>query len=1035
MNKLPTHRRSPLLSTLIFIVVLTAGLLLIALLQLDIGSYKQQLASQLEQALNKPVKLGDAELSFHNGIALDFRNLRIGTDDNFSLHVPQLTTTLNPLELIQGEIVIEQVLLDAPNLRFSLPLSPGKSTTNLDQLGLKTLQIRKGSLTVFRADRQEQPLRVSNFNLVIHGLGKGLVSQLATTATLSQTDQNAEFNLFLELTRQQRGQAWRQGQLRGNISLKNLQHNLLRKRISPELPGQFDLAIGIEGIPADKVRLETSVNDSNNGKSLLSLASDWRSAPRNDSLHNLRLRLADIPLTGQLRLNRKGPDPQLSGRLELNNTQLKTLLARVRPLAKLSGQIEKLEIAIQGPLHATAENPLSPLRSAYLKLNNLSYPLGLATLSDTSMLIELQNARLNLKEGRGTIAQTPFTFSGATGLLNRNPPELALTLNGTADLRQLQSKFSSPFLRRQKLTGKAPLNLVAQGPLGQLAAKLKIDLSKTDLTIGKLLSKTQDTPASIELKGQITPDLLTLNKAQLKIAQSSVQLTGGLVRSNNRWSGELQLAPLRLETLQPHSPIFAFFKINGETQGQLKLGANGWKGQLNLSNGGAHLTNVLSDLNQVNGVLQLNKNGFDLGTLQGRLGRSPLTIGGGLRNWRLPLLSLQVASKELRAQDLIFTNRQMMLQDLTGQLLINAGGITFDQIQVTVADSSTARIEGQMRDYRNPHTYLEISSDKANILDVIQLFNGPPRFKKSGKKRNKASLEIKTRVAQGSLGSFTFENAEGTINDRNGIFTLFPLDLKLGEGRASGRVEIDRRRNNLLKISGHAQNCDADSVYEMLFEKRGIFRGNLSGDFYIEGEEIGEQFWKTSKGGGHLQIKDGAMRELKSFARIFSLLNVSQLFTFNLPDMDEEGLPFSLLETSARITEGIIHFDDFSISSPAINISAVGQIDSLRQTIDTTLGIKPLRTVDIILSQVPLFGWVLTGEEEALVTALFNLKGPLENPKVNPAPVSSVTRTALGIIGRTLGLPFRMLQKTGEFLTTPSRPDEEPLPQEEERNN
>ena len=177
------------------------------------------------------------------------------------------------------------------------------------------------------------------------------------------------------------------------------------------------------------------------------------------------------------------------------------------------------------------------------------------------------------------------------------------------------------------------------------------------------------------------------------------------------------------------------------------------------------------------------------------------------------------------------------------------------------------------------------------------------------------------------------------------------------------------------------------------------------------------------------------MRGIKGFAQVFSLLNVSQLFTFSLPDMDKEGLPLSLLETSTRISEGIVHFDDFSIVSPAINISAVGQFNSLNQTIDSTLGIKPLRTVDIILSRVPLFGWVLTGDEEALVTALFTLTGPVGNPKVSAAPVSSVTNTALGIIGRTLGLPFRMLQKTGEFLTTPSRPGETPPPPVQETNN
>ncbi len=1035
MTKPSIHRRRPLLSVLTFIVALLTGLTLIALLQLDIGSYKQQLADQLEKVLNKPVRLGDANFSLHNGIALDFRNLQIGDDNNFLLHVPKLSATLKLLPLLRGEIVIEQVLLDAPSLKISLPLNLAESTINIDNLGLKTLQIRKGNLQISQTENQEKPVSIDNFNMVIHGLGKGLVSQIATTATLLQTDQKAELNLFIELTRQHLDQPWRQGKMIGEISLTNLQHNLLRTLIFSELPNQFNLNVGFQGIPADKVLIEATVDDSNNGTPLFSLTSDWRSTSSDDIFQNLTFGWEDIPAKGQLHLNRKEDDYQLTGQIKLDSTQIEDLLVRFKPLAKLSGQVDKLVISFDGPLHATPVNPLSPLLSASLKVSNLSYPIGRFKLTDLGMLIELQRSRISLKNGQGALAQTPFTFSGASGLLNQTPPEIAFALNSTADLNKLQTEFSSPFLDRQTLNGKAPINLIVQGPLNRLTTELKINLSKTELTLGKLLKKAQGVPSDIELNGHIEPDRLTINKAQFNIAQASVGLTGSLARKNEFWTGGLQLAPLSLETLQSVSPIFAFFKISGKTQGQLKREGSGeWEGQFSLKNGGAHLTRVLSDLNQVNGEIQLNKEGFDLGKIKARLGQSPINVTGGLRNWKSPLLSLQVTGNELRAQDLIFTNQHMMLQNLKGQLLISAGGITFDQIIVTVENRTTATIAGMMRGYRAPYTYLEISSEKADILDIIQLFTGPQRVKQSSKRQHKAQLEIKASVKQGSLGSFLFENAEATIKDHSNVFTLFPLDFNLGKGTATGRVEIDKLRNNLLKISGQAVNCDADSVYQMLFEKKGIFRGTLSGDFYIEGEETGEQFWKTSQGGGHLQIKDGAMRGIKGFAQVFSLLNVSQLFTFSLPDMDKEGLPLSLLETSTRISEGIVHFDDFSIVSPAINISAVGQFNSLNQTIDSTLGIKPLRTVDIILSRVPLFGWVLTGDEEALVTALFTLTGPVENPKVSAAPVSSVTNTALGIIGRTLGLPFRMLQKTGEFLTTPPQPEQETHSQEEKNN-
>ncbi len=1037
MTRRPRHRRSPLISILIFAVGLVLSLALIALLQLDIGAYKQQLASHLERALNTSVTLGDAELSFHNGIALDIRNLQIGDSDNFRLHIPQFTAILDPYGLLRGEIIIQQVLLDYPSLKLGLPVQLAQSTLSLDRLGLKTLQIRQGSLTITYPETDAKPLRIENFNLVLHGLGKGLVTQLATTATLFQDNQNAKFNAFFELTRQHQGQPWRQGQLRGDLSLNNLKRQFLQKWMTDKLPKRFDLTVKAKGVPAQKVLLDASLSNKQNGKPVISLTSDWKSSKAVDSFRNLKLGLVGVPLTGNLQLDHRGKAPRLSGKIALTKTRLKTLLIGASPpLTDLSGQIEKLDISFNGPLHSTAENPFSPLQSAYLKVTDMAYPLGSSRLSATSMVLEMRNARLSLQDGRGTFAQVPFQFDGTSGLLNLSQPELSFNLRSNVDLNRLQQGLALKPLKKQKFAGEIPLSLHLSGSPDQLTVNLQADLTNSALGLGILLDKKKKIPLSLQLSGLVKPDYFQLDQASLTGNTQLLQVRGDLRRKENVWSGTLDLAPFSLADLQSLSPLFTHLKLKGRVSGQMQFeGTNNLTGKIDLQEGEVHLTRVLSDLKKTTGTVNFDQHGFRFSKIRTLLGESPLQVDGNLAHWQKPQLKLHVTAQSVQARDLIFTNRQMQLQDLDGTLRIDKSGIIFDRIRLKVENKTTALVTGQMHGYHSPHIVLEASSEDADILDMIRLFSGPHRTASVPASRNKPTLELKVQVKQGRLGSFYFENAQGTINDRDSVFTLSPLTLNLGSGRVTGRVEFDRSRNHLLKISGYAQNCDADRVYEMLFEKSGIFRGTLSGDFYLEGEEIGERFWKTSHGGGHLVIRKGAMRELKGFARIFSLLNVSQLFKFRLPDMDKEGLPFSRLETSARMTKGILTINDFHITSPAINISAVGQIDTLQNTIDSTVGIKPLRTVDIILSRVPLFGWVLTGKEKALITALFTLKGPVDNPKVEAAPASSVAKTALGIIGRALSLPYRILRKTGEFLTTPPRPGQKAPPLEDNHEN
>ncbi|WP_020676682.1 AsmA-like C-terminal domain-containing protein [Geopsychrobacter electrodiphilus] len=1023
------QHRSPLISLLIFVFVLSAILIVVALLRLDLGSYKQQLAERLGNALKMPVTLGDANLSFHGGIALDFRNLQIGNDEKFRLDVPKFTALVKPWELLRGEIIIEQIHIDAPRLAISLPLKLRDSAFNLDNLGLKTLQIRNGTLQI-TPESTSDPLSLNDFNLVYHGPGKKRISQLAIATTLQHKGQTSALSAFLELSHDQPDQPWRQGNLSGNITLRNLSTPDFAPLKFASLPRMFDLTLGVKGIPADGVQLDAALTGNQKTKALANLSANWQSTATTDTLRNLRLEMLGIPLTGDLLLSRKGDEPHLSGRLGASNLDLNPILSGPVPsLTNLAGRLETLEVILNGPLHPTADNPWSPLYSGTLKLDKLAYPLGTTSISNASLLLELQNARLSLKAGHAMLAKTPFTFSGTSGPLQQHPLEISFALTGSADLAQLQQESPSTFLKRQKLTGKMPFTLALTGSSEKLETNLTLDLTDTDLSISKLLEKKAGTPFHLDLKGQLTPQQMTISQANIRLAQSRIQLTGQFTQSEQNWSGALQLAPLELKPLQAVSPLFKDLQLHGKANGDLVLTPADWHGRISLLEAGAHLTHIIGDLNQTQGTFTLNREGIAFDKISTRLGESPLRVSGGLKNWEAPLISLHVTGKELRAQDLVFTNPDMKLQNLDGQLWINAGGITFDPVDVTVENRTTVRVSGQLRSYHDPQTYLEIQSDDADILDVIRLFTGHKANQGPNLSESHASLKIKAIVKKGRLGSLYFENAEGTIIDRNNIFTLYPLSVHFGKGRATGRVELDGTRNHLLKVSGQAQHCDADRVYEMLFEKKGIFRGTLSGDFYLEGEQVGEQFWKTSHGGGHLQIKDGAMRELNGFAKIFSLLNVAQLFKFSLPDMDKEGLPLSLLETSARMTDGILHFDDFHITSPAINISAVGQLNTLTKTIDCTLGIKPLRTIDIILSNVPLFGWVLTGDEEALITALFTLKGPIDNPNVSAAPASSIANTALGIIGRTLGLPLRMLQKTGKFLTNPPRPKtESPAP-------
>jgi hypothetical protein len=99
-----------------------------------------------------------------------------------------------------------------------------------------------------------------------------------------------------------------------------------------------------------------------------------------------------------------------------------------------------------------------------------------------------------------------------------------------------------------------------------------------------------------------------------------------------------------------------------------------------------------------------------------------------------------------------------------------------------------------------------------------------------------------------------------------------------------------------------------------------------------------------------------------------------------------------------------------------MNLSLVGDADLIGGKIDMILGVKPLRTVDKIITNIPVAGWLLTGEEKALITAHFHIKGRSEDPEVVPVPITSVSEKVLGVFKRVLGLPGKVIEDVGGIL-------------------
>jgi hypothetical protein len=121
-------------------------------------------------------------------------------------------------------------------------------------------------------------------------------------------------------------------------------------------------------------------------------------------------------------------------------------------------------------------------------------------------------------------------------------------------------------------------------------------------------------------------------------------------------------------------------------------------------------------------------------------------------------------------------------------------------------------------------------------------------------------------------------------------------------------------------------------------------------------------------------------------------------------------MPFDLLSANFRLDKGILKSEDLKIQSEAMNQAYSGQFDLVKQEIDLNLAIHPLGTVDKIVTRIPLVGWLLTGDDKAVLTAYFSVEGKAGDTSVIPLPLGTITGPTFGLLKRTLGLPFKLIE-------------------------
>ena len=1007
---------------LIFTAVIIT-VLIVLLSQLELDDYRQSLEKQLASALNQEVSIGHSSLTYNQGLALLLEDLRIGNGPTPLADIPRIAATLKLRPLLKREILFARVRIDRP--RFNLPVPAlGAPIKDFPQrlpnaLGIKLLTVHEGDVRFLQEDagQPHERLQISSLNAVLRGWQAQQSGRLTLSGTLPQ--QQADLYLETRILASTDLQDWRQEPQEMQLNISQLNTAKLPQWAGLGPAKRLDLSLTLSGTPATGTALSANVVGTDRAEPLLSLAGNWVSSPQQESITDVSGTLLGIPLSGNLSFAHGADENHLAGRLEAEAVEFGSELLRAwrSPYAdKLEhGTLERFLISWDKRWNAGQAPTGLPRVTAEIALGKLTWDAPpFAPIEDFSANLTLADQLLSVAHGQLTAAGQPLTFSGGI----QNPlaqPELNLTINFQPRIEDYSKLLKLP--ADWSAAGTISGSLELSGALTAPGFALQTDLGPARLAFGKLLQKAAAAPAKLTVRGQLSADQISAEQIALQLNGQTIVARGRLQPGPGRIPFQLICDPVELKRWAKMSPILQQLEAAGRIKFRLQQGAEDFQAQAQLEGVGAKLPPPLARLRNTSGQVDINRQGLHFRQLQASLGESAFQLDGRLRDWSNPQLSLDMRGTVIRAQDLIFPNSGMLLHDLNGRLEINANELRFAPVKARLEETTTATVTGTVSNFKKPRVELTIDSKRAAILAVLKLINGPQRRPPEQRKPLVEPLDIAISVRRGTLGKLSFSNARARLRVRDQLLTIAPLTFASDAGHGRARIAIDPQQTQApLMVSGHLEGIDATVLHQDFFNTRGLIHGDLTSDFYLQGNPAAGRFWPTAKGGIHLRIRDGTLRKFNGLAKVFSLLNVSQLFTGNLPDMDKEGMPFNLMEGSFRIAEGRMHTEDLRIDSEAMNLSLVGSQGLVDQSLDYTLGVMPLRTVDKIVTSIPLAGWVLGGEEKALLTAQFKIEGTSSAPQVTPVPIDSVSNTVLGIFKRTLGLPGKVVKGVGSIF-------------------
>ena len=198
-----------------------------------------------------------------------------------------------------------------------------------------------------------------------------------------------------------------------------------------------------------------------------------------------------------------------------------------------------------------------------------------------------------------------------------------------------------------------------------------------------------------------------------------------------------------------------------------------------------------------------------------------------------------------------------------------------------------------------------------------------------------------------------------------------------------------------------------EPTLDCLFDKDLRTTGILNLNVAVNSRGKADALVPELQGRVELLSNEGIIHSFPLLAKIFSVLNVTELLRGNIPDFTTEGFKYNSIIIKGDIHQGVFVIQEAVIDGTTMQLVGQGEFNLSNNIINLTVLVAPFKTVDYLVSKIPLVGYIL---RDNLISIPLKITGNIADPSIKGLSATAVGEGVLGIMKRTLSLPVKIIE-------------------------